>query len=173
MRRRSSSSKMADMTEADRSPTACPNCGSTASVRRLKTGHDYCLHCKTAVKDGEFTTVEGTGPWRHVVVVTTPDLPGHQVTAVHGTVFGLTVRSRNVLSDAVASVRGLVGGEVKSYTKLLTAVREDAIDRLREAAHEKGANAVIGMVFDASSAGDATEVVAYGTAVTTAPRNEP
>ena len=102
-----------------------------------------------------------------IIVTTMNDLPGHRVDEVFGEVFGLTVRSRHVGSDIAASLKGLVGGEVKGYTKMLAASRLQAVERLREAATEVGANAVIAMRFDCNEiGGNMTEVAAYGTAVT-------
>ena len=101
-----------------------------------------------------------------IMVTTMNDLPGHRVTEVYGEVFGLTVRSRNIGSDIGASLRGLVGGEVKGYTKMLADSRLQAVERLRQAAVELGANAVIAMRFDCNELGsNMTEVAAYGTAV--------
>ena len=102
-----------------------------------------------------------------VMVTTMNDLPGHKVSEVFGEVFGLTVRSRNIGSDIGAQLKGLVGGEVKGYTKMLSDSRLQAVDRLRDAAREAGANAVIAMRFDCNELGtNMTEVAAYGTAVT-------
>ena len=102
-----------------------------------------------------------------MLISTMNDLPGHRVTEVYGEVFGLTVRSRNIGSDIGASLRGLVGGEVKGYTKMLADSRLQAVERLRQAAVELGANAVIAMRFDCNELGsNMTEVAAYGTAVT-------
>ena len=104
-----------------------------------------------------------------VMVTTMNDLPGHRVTEVFGEVFGLTVRSRNIGSDIGASLKGLIGGEVKGYTKMLAESRLQAVERLRESAREVGANAVIAMRFDCNElGGNMTEVAAYGTAVTVA-----
>ncbi|HET6924794.1 MAG TPA: heavy metal-binding domain-containing protein [Candidatus Saccharimonadales bacterium] len=99
-------------------------------------------------------------------VVTTNDLPGYEVEEVYGEVFGLIVRSRNVFSNFGASLRTIVGGEVKGYTALLADSREHALQRLRAAAAEKGANAVLTMRFDSGDIGGVmNEVAAYGTAV--------
>jgi uncharacterized protein YbjQ (UPF0145 family) len=99
-------------------------------------------------------------------VVTTNDLPGYKVEEVYGEVFGLIVRSRNVFSNFGASLRTIVGGEVKGYTTLLSDSREHALARLREAAAAKGANAVLAMRFDSGDIGGVmNEVAAYGTAV--------
>jgi uncharacterized protein YbjQ (UPF0145 family) len=99
-------------------------------------------------------------------VVTTNDLPGYEVVEVFGEVFGLIVRSRNVFSNFGASLRTIVGGEVKGYTALLSDSREHALQRLRDAASAKGANAVLAMRFDSGDIGGVmNEVAAYGTAV--------
>ncbi len=104
-----------------------------------------------------------------VIVTTMNDLPGYRVTEVYGEVFGLTVRSRHIGSDIGASLKGLVGGEIKGYTKMLSDSRIQAVDRLREAAQDVGANAIIAMRFDCNELGsNMTEVAAYGTAVTVA-----
>src|SRR5580704_3204923 len=101
-----------------------------------------------------------------IIVVTTNDLPGYEVVEVYGEVFGLIVRSRNLFSNFGASLRTIFGGEVGGYTKLLSDTREQAIDRLRQEAASKGANAVIAMRFDSSDIGGImNEVAAYGTAV--------
>ena len=101
-----------------------------------------------------------------VLVVTTNDLPGYEITEVYGEVFGLIVRSRNMFSNIGASFRTIFGGEVKGYTRLLADSREHALARLREAATAKGANAVLAMRFDSGDIGQVmNEVAAYGTAV--------
>jgi len=101
-----------------------------------------------------------------VIIATTNDIPGYEVTEVYGEVFGLIVRSRNVFSNIGAGLRTIIGGEVKGYTKMLSASREHAIARLRQAAREKGANAVLAMRFDSGDIGNVmNEVAAYGTAV--------
>ena len=101
-----------------------------------------------------------------MMVVTANDLPGYEVVEVYGEVFGLIVRSRNVFSNFGASLRTIVGGEVGGYTKMLTKSRNQAMERLRQAAAEKGANAVLMMRFDSGDIGQVmNEVAAYGTAV--------
>ncbi|HUD07464.1 MAG TPA: YbjQ family protein [Candidatus Saccharimonadales bacterium] len=101
-----------------------------------------------------------------VIIATTNDIPGYEVTEVYGEVFGLIVRSRNVFSNIGAGLRTVIGGEVKGYTKMLSDSRKHAIARLRLAATEKGANAVLAMRFDSGDIGNVmNEVAAYGTAV--------
>jgi uncharacterized protein YbjQ (UPF0145 family) len=101
-----------------------------------------------------------------MIVTTTENIPGMHVTRVIGEMFGLTVRTRGVGGNLAASFRGLAGGEVKSYTKLLEDARREAVDRLVQSATAAGANAVVMMRFDSSEMGQTmSEIVAYGTAV--------
>jgi uncharacterized protein YbjQ (UPF0145 family) len=102
-----------------------------------------------------------------ILVVTTNELPGYEILRVHGEVFGLVARARNAFSNLGAGMRTVFGGEAKGYTTLLTDSRNDAVSRLRDAAREVGANAVVAMRFDCNEiANMISEVAAYGTAVT-------
>ena len=108
------------------------------------------------------------GPWTRVVVTTSHELPGVEIVEHVGEVFGITVRSRNFVSNFGAQLRNVVGGEVGGYTKMLTEARNEALVRLRQAAFERGADSVISMRMSANQISDLmTELVAYGTAVKT------
>jgi uncharacterized protein YbjQ (UPF0145 family) len=101
-----------------------------------------------------------------MILSTMNDLPGYEVTEVIGEVFGITVRSRNVGSQLGAGFKSLVGGELKGMTKLLSASRTEAQDRLIEAGQAKGADAILAMRFDVNELqGIGQEICAYGTAV--------
>ena len=101
-----------------------------------------------------------------MLISTMNDLPGYTVDDVLGEVFGLTVRSRNVGSQIGASLKSIVGGELKGMTKMLAEGRLHAQERLVEEATTKGANAVLAFRFDTSELGSTwTEICAYGTAV--------
>jgi uncharacterized protein YbjQ (UPF0145 family) len=101
-----------------------------------------------------------------MIISTMNDLPGYEIEEVFGEVFGLTVRSRNIGSQMGASLKSLVGGELKGMTKMLAEGRQHATDRLIEEAEGKGANAIIAFRFDTSELGTTwTEICAYGTAV--------
>lgn len=105
-----------------------------------------------------------------ILVVTTNDVPGYEVTNVYGEVFGVLVRSRNLLSNIGAGLQSIIGGEINAYTKLISDSRIEAVERMKEAAFKKGANAVLMMRFDSGSIGNTmNEVAAYGTAVTIRP----
>src|ERR1700745_1005003 len=101
-----------------------------------------------------------------MIITTMDDLPGYQIEEVLGEVFGLTVRARNVGSQIGATVKSLVGGELKGMTKMLAEGREHACQRLVEEAEGKGAHAMVAFRFDTSELGSTwTEICAYGTAV--------
>jgi uncharacterized protein YbjQ (UPF0145 family) len=101
-----------------------------------------------------------------MLTTTGNDLPGYEVEEVLGTVFGLTVRSRNLFSMIGAALKSLFGGELKGLTKMLASSRTQGVERMVAEAEEKGGNAIIAMRFDTSELGSAwTEICAYGTAV--------
>jgi uncharacterized protein YbjQ (UPF0145 family) len=101
-----------------------------------------------------------------VLVTTMNDLPGYRIDEVLGEVFGLTVRSRNIGSQIGASMKSLVGGELKGMTKMLGEGRIHAQERLEEEAGVRGADAIVAFRFDTSELGSTwTEICAYGTAV--------
>jgi uncharacterized protein YbjQ (UPF0145 family) len=101
-----------------------------------------------------------------MLISTMNDVPGHEIQEVMGEVYGLTVRSRNIGSQIGASLKSLVGGELKGMTKVLASSRDEVTERLVQEAESKGANAVIAFRFDTSEIGGTwTEICAYGTAV--------
>jgi uncharacterized protein YbjQ (UPF0145 family) len=101
-----------------------------------------------------------------MIVTTTNEVAGHRVVKHLGVVRGITVRSRSVIGNIGAGIQSLFGGNISIYTSLAEKAREEAFQLMVEHAAAGGANAVIGMRYDANeiSAG-ITEVLAYGTAV--------
>ncbi len=101
-----------------------------------------------------------------VILSTTNDIAGKKVTKHLGLVRGTSIRSRHIGHDILARLRGIVGGEIHEYTKLMAESREQVLDRLMDDARELGANAVVGIRFSTSQiAVGAAEFMAYGTAV--------
>ncbi len=101
-----------------------------------------------------------------IIAVTTNDIPGYEVVEVYGEVFGVMTRSRNAFSTLGAGLKSIVGGEIGAYTKLLSDSRIEATERMKQAAADKGANAILAMRFDTGEIGqNMNEVAAYGTAV--------
>lgn len=96
-------------------------------------------------------------------------IPGKTITACHGVVTGSTVRAKHVGRDIMASLKNIVGGELKGYTELLEEARRDAIERMKAQAKQMGANAIVNVRFSTSAvAAGAAEIYVYGTAVTVA-----
>ncbi len=101
-----------------------------------------------------------------MIVVTTDEIPGKKIVRVLGLARGNTVRARHLGKDILALLRGIVGGEVHEYTKLLAESREHALDRMVQEARSLGANAVVGTRFITSYvSANMAELLAYGTAV--------
>lgn len=105
-----------------------------------------------------------------MLIVTTNDIPGWEIQRVCGEVFGLTVRSRNAISQFGAGIKSIFGGELQGMTKNLADSRNEALARLKDEARSRGSNAVVAMRFDTTEIGEVwTEVCAYGTAVHAVP----
>jgi uncharacterized protein YbjQ (UPF0145 family) len=101
-----------------------------------------------------------------VILSNTETIPGHTITRFYGVVTGSTVRAKHIGRDIMASLKNLVGGELKGYTELLQESREDAVARMVQEAESLGANAIVNVRFSTSSvAQGAAELFAYGTAV--------
>jgi uncharacterized protein YbjQ (UPF0145 family) len=104
------------------------------------------------------------------MVTTTLDLPGQKIVRNLGVVRGIVVRSRSIVGNIGAALQSLVGGNITLYTELCEKARDDAFKLMLQHAAEHGANAVIGMRYDANEVADGiTEVLAYGTAVVVQP----
>jgi len=103
-------------------------------------------------------------------VTTAFGFEGYRITANRGVVRGITVRSRSIIGSFGASIQTLFGGNITLYTQLCERTRNDAFDLMLQHARELGANAVIGVRYDATEvAQGVTEVLCYGTAVVVMP----
>jgi uncharacterized protein YbjQ (UPF0145 family) len=106
----------------------------------------------------------------HEMVTTTFTLDGYRVKRNLGVVRGIIVRSRSVFGTIGASLQTLVGGDITLFTNLCEETRQHAFDRMLEHAAEFGANAVLGVRYDATEIMQGvTEVLCYGTAVEVEP----
>jgi len=104
------------------------------------------------------------------MVTTTLELPGQMIVRNLGVVRGIVVRSRSIVGNIGAALQSLVGGNITLYTELCEKARDDAFKLMLQHAAEHGANAIIGMRYDANEVADGiTEVLAYGTAVVVQP----
>ncbi len=101
-----------------------------------------------------------------IIVSSTNTIPGKEIKEIVGLVKGSTVRARNIGRDIGAGFKNLIGGEIKTYTEMISQSREEAYNRMVNQAIEKGADAIIGMRFMTSMIMQgASEMLAYGTAV--------
>jgi uncharacterized protein YbjQ (UPF0145 family) len=101
-----------------------------------------------------------------MLIVTTNDAPGYRVVKTLGLVRGITVRSRNAISDMVGGLQSMLGGRVETYVRLAETSRAEALQEMVDHARAMGANGVIAMRYEANEIMEGvTEVLAYGTAV--------
>ncbi|MCS6981257.1 MAG: YbjQ family protein [Flavobacteriales bacterium] len=101
-----------------------------------------------------------------MIITTTEQIAGREISQMLGVVRGSTVRSRNAMRDLMAVFRNIVGGEIPEYTRLLSDSREQALQRMIEDARRLGADAVVGVRFSTSAVMQGcAEILAYGTAV--------
>ena len=102
----------------------------------------------------------------HPLTTTTFDLPGYRQVRSFGMVRGIIVRSRSIVGNIGAGIQSLFGGNISLYTSLCERARDDAFRQMLEHAAELGANAVVGVRYDATEVSPGiTEVLCYGTAV--------
>lgn len=99
-------------------------------------------------------------------VTTSFEFQGYNIVEYQGLVRGIVVRSRSIVGNIGAGLQSLVGGNITLYTELCENTREDAFNLMMEHAEEIGANAIIGVRYDANDVAQGiTEVLCYGTAV--------
>ena len=101
-----------------------------------------------------------------LAVSNTETIAGATIVQSLGLVTGSTVRAKNIGKDIMAGFKNIVGGELGTYTQLLNEARNQALQRMMQDAHARGANAIVNVRFATSAvAGGAAELFAYGTAV--------
>lgn len=101
-----------------------------------------------------------------MILTNVETVPGKKIVEHFGLVQGSTIRAKHVGRDIMASLKNIVGGELKGYTQLLREARKEATDRMVAQANQLGANAIVNVRYATSSvAQGAAELFAYGTAV--------
>jgi len=101
-----------------------------------------------------------------MIITTSGQVQGKTIAKTVGLVKGSTIRARHLGKDIMAGFRGMVGGEITEYTKMMAEAREEAIQRMVKDAEKQGANAIVSMRFSTSMImQSAAEVLAYGTGV--------
>ena len=103
---------------------------------------------------------------KEIITTTTDSLPNKKVSEILGIVKGSTIRARHIGRDIAASFKNVIGGEIKSYTQMISQSREEAFNRMVNDAADQGADAIINVRFVTSMVMQgAAEILAYGTAV--------
>ena len=101
-----------------------------------------------------------------MIITTSAQIEGKTIAKTVGLVKGSTIRAKHIGKDIMAAFRGMAGGEITEYTKMMAEAREEAIQRMVEDAEKQGANAIISVRFTTSMImQNAAEVLAYGTGV--------
>jgi len=152
----------------------CPNCGyqQDESSECIKCGTSFSAKEKTTILSGpqprmmpgkmEVVHTEGGT----VILTNIESIPGRRIVEHFGLVSGSTIRAKHIGRDLMASLKNIVGGELKGYTQLLNESRKQAVERMIEQARQLGGNAIVNIRFSTSSvAQGAAELYAYGTAV--------
>ncbi len=101
-------------------------------------------------------------------ITTTFTIEGHNIVEYKGLVRGITARAPTIAQGILGGLKNIIGGRIGAYTEMCEQARPQAYDSMLEHARELGANAIVGVRYDASevvSQGSATEVLCYGTAV--------
>lgn len=149
----------------------CPSC----NYKQKKS--QKCIMCGNAIEKIIQAEIEkpkppaiNAGPKTpytgEMILTNIESVPGFEILEHFGLVSGNTIRAKHIGKDIMASLKNLIGGELKGYTQLLQESRRQAVDRMKEQARQLGANAVINIRFSTSSvAQGAAELYAYGTAV--------
>ena len=110
-----------------------------------------------------------------MIVSTTFDVQGRRVREYKGVVRGITVRAPTISQGILGGLKSIIGGQIGAYTEMCEQARQHAYDLLIDHARAIGANAIVGLRYDASEIGgktsSATEVLCYGTAVVIEPES--
>lgn len=155
-----------DIRKEGEAPAQTPTSGDSASVP------DASLESQSPIQPPRppvsqtrvhyITTSDGG----KMIITNIETIPGKTMAEHFGLVSGSTIRAKHIGRDLMASLKNLVGGELKGYTQLLQESRQQAMDRMIEEARLMGANAIVNIRFSTSSvAQGAAELYAYGTAV--------
>jgi uncharacterized protein YbjQ (UPF0145 family) len=134
---------------------------------QLKQGVNEIWRAKNSLLSGRELWSIGRGMSQtHPLTTTAFELPGYRVMKSFGVVRGIIVRSRSIVGNIGANLQSLFGGNITLYTSMCERAREDAFNDMIVHAGQLGANAVIGVRYDATEiAAGITEVLCYGTAV--------
>src|ERR1044071_5907803 len=136
----------------------------------MKDRLDHLEQARQSVSPNAPYDVSQRSTLSHHMVTTAFAIDGYRVVRTLGVVRGITVRSRSIFGTLGGTLQTIVGGNIRAFTTLCEHARAEAFEILVQHASEIGANAIIGMRYDANEVRNGvTEVLAYGTAVVVEP----
>ena len=144
----------------------CTRCKKEYHSQYYFRTDDVCIECFNKLKPDEQDEAMRSSLMKHPMTSTTFEIDGYRDTKQLGVVRGITVRSRSIFGTLGASLQTIIGGNITLFTGLCEKTRAEAFDMMVAHAERIGANAVIGIRYDATEVMDGvTEVLCYGTAV--------
>ena len=147
----------------------CEKCGREFPSKHYFMAEGACNECWQKMDEAERAAVMKRAARVHPLTTTAFTIDGTRVVRSLGVVRGVTVRSRSVFGTLGAALQTFVGGNISLFTELCEKTRSDAFEMMIKHAEQAGANAVIGVRYDATEVMDGvTEVICYGTAVVVA-----
>ena len=152
----------------------CEKCKQDFPSHYYMKTESICIECFNKLSGSEQEQAVRHQLMKHPMTSTTFEIEGRRVVEQLGVVRGITVRSRSVFGTIGASLQTIVGGNITLFTELCEKTRGEAFDMMVSHAERIGANAVIGVRYDATEVMDGvTEVLCYGTAVRVEPESRP
>ena len=160
--------EFADVGRFKEASMRCSKCGREFPSRYYFKYASICNECwETMTPEAQMQARQSVN---RTMTSTTFDIVGHRIVRNLGVVRGITVRSRSIFGTIGGSLQTLVGGNITLFTELCEKTREEAFDMMIMHAEEIGANAVVGVRYDATDVlQGVTEVLCYGTAVIVEP----
>lgn len=148
----------------------CAKCKKEYPSQYYFKTDDICIECFNKLDPKDQEKAMRRSLMKHPMTSTTFEIEGHRVTKQLGVVRGITVRSRSIFGTLGASLQTIIGGNITLFTELCEKTRGEAFDMMVVHAEQIGANAVLGVRYDATEVMDGvTEVLCYGTAVVVEP----
>jgi uncharacterized protein YbjQ (UPF0145 family) len=148
----------------------CAQCGKEYPSEYYFKTDTTCLDCYGKMNPEEQRSAVFHSLMKHPMTSTTFGIEGYRVVKQFGVVRGVTVRSRSIVGKIGADLQTIFGGNITLYTELCEKTRAEACDMMVTHARQIGANAVIGVRYDATEVQDGvTEVLCYGTAALVEP----
>ena len=148
----------------------CERCGKDYPSEYYFKTPGVCLDCFAKMSPEEQKSAVYHSLMKHPMTSTTFGIEGYRIIKQFGVVRGVTVRSRSILGRIGADLQTIFGGNITLFTELCEKTREEAFDLMLAHAQQMGANAVVGVRYDATEVMQGvTEVLCYGTAVVVEP----